>query len=255
MPSSSALADLSAAGVPGDYWRHSRRPLTSLAFILPALFAYEAGARLLGPRALRNGADLWLRALLDQVGLEHYFLLPMLTVALLMAWHHTTRERWHVSLPVLAGMLLECAVMGLVLVSIGRLQAIAAHTLAGAAADHAAVRWGALAQWSAAVRLIGFLGAGIYEELLFRLTLLPIAIAACGRLRWSEAARLAGAIVITSLVFSGAHYLGPLGERFDTYSFVFRSLAGGFFGMLFVHRGFGIAAGTHALYDIFVGVL
>lgn len=255
MPSSSALVEAPVAGVPGDYWRHSRRPLTSLAFILPALVAYEGGVRLLGSRALRNGADLWLRALLDQAGLGHYFLLPVLTAAVLMAWHHTTRERWHVSLPVLAGMALECAVMGLVLVSIGRLQALAAQNLAGVPADHAAMRWGALAQWSAAVRLVGFLGAGIYEELLFRLTLLPLVIGLCGWLRCSEAARLAGAIVITSLVFSGAHYLGPLGERFDTYSFVFRSVAGGFFGMLFVHRGFGIAAGTHALYDIFVGVL
>ncbi len=36
--------------------------------------------------------------------------------------------------------------------------------------------------------------------------------------------------------------------------FVFRFTAGAFFAVLFVYRGFGIAAGTHALYDIFVSV-
>ena len=63
-----------------------------------------------------------------------------------------------------------------------------------------------------------------------------------------------GAVVITSLLFSAAHYIGPQGDSWQLYSFVFRFLAGGFFAVLFVYRGFGIAAGTHALYDIFVGL-
>jgi membrane protease YdiL (CAAX protease family) len=57
-------------------------------------------------------------------------------------------------------------------------------------------------------------------------------------------------VIATSLLFSAAHYLGPHGETFDSFSFWFRCTAGAFFALLFVHRGFGIAAGTHALYDI-----
>ena len=66
--------------------------------------------------------------------------------------------------------------------------------------------------------------------------------------------RIVGAVLLTSTIFSAAHYLGPYGEAFDAFSFAFRFLAGAFFAVLFVYRGFGIAAGTHALYDIFVSV-
>ena len=74
-------------------------------------------------------------------------------------------------------------------------------------------------------------------------------------LRASDRQALVGAIVATSLIFSAAHYVGPQGQRLEISSFLFRSVAGGFFAVLFVYRGFGIAAGTHALYDILVGLL
>jgi membrane protease YdiL (CAAX protease family) len=103
--------------------------------------------------------------------------------------------------------------------------------------------------------LLMFLGAGIYEELLFRLILLSAAIGVLRRLgaggRWS----VVYATAMTSLVFAGAHYVGPHGEAFGLYSFASRCVAGVFFCALFVYRGFGIAAGTHAVYDILVGLL
>jgi hypothetical protein len=57
------------------------------------------------------------------------------------------------------------------------------------------------------------------------------------------------------LLFSAAHYIGPLGDSFALYSFTFRAVAGLFFAMLFLLRGFGIAAGTHFFYDLLVGLL
>lgn len=50
------------------------------------------------------------------------------------------------------------------------------------------------------------------------------------------------------------HNIGPLGESFQWYTFCFRTTAGLFFAALFVYRGFGVAAGTHAAYDILVGL-
>ncbi len=78
-----------------------------------------------------------------------------------------------------------------------------------------------------------------------------------GRIGWfhGNGAPVAIAVVVTSALFSAAHYAGAHGETFDWFSFCFRFLAGAFFALLFVYRGFGIAAGTHALYDIFVGVV
>ena len=64
---------------------------------------------------------------------------------------------------------------------------------------------------------------------------------------------LVAAVVLTSLLFSTAHYIGPSGEHLEWNSFLFRFLAGVFFSILFVYHGFGIAAGAHAGYDILVG--
>ena len=79
-----------------DYWGGSSRPLVSLFFVAPMLVAYEGGLLLLGPQAMRNGADAWLRHGLEQLGFGQYFLLPMLTCGLLLAWHHLQRKPWHV---------------------------------------------------------------------------------------------------------------------------------------------------------------
>ena len=52
------------------------------------------------------------------------------------------------------------------------------------------------------------------------------------------------AVRVLQVIVSGAHI----------YVFLFRMLAGIYFALLFRLRGFGIAVGTHAFYDIIVGV-
>ena len=108
--------------------------------------------------------------------------------------------------------------------------------------------------WLQMGRIIAFLGAGVYEEVLFRLLLLPLAVWLIHLAGGARRVQIAGAIVATSLLFALAHYVGEYGDPLDWTTFLFRFSAGAFFGGLFVWRGFGIAAGAHALYDIFVGV-
>jgi hypothetical protein len=228
----------------------------SLAFVLPLLVMYEGGLLLLGPQAVRNGADVWLRQFLDLAGFGQYFLLPALTIGLLLAWHHLTHDKWQVSAAVVYVMFVECALLGLALVGIGRMQGVAAQWLAerGYGVNSAATTV-SLAYQAAplAGRLVGFLGAGVYEEMLFRLMLLPPVAAIAWRLGAKRGVRLVAAVILTSLVFSAAHYVGPHGEAYESFSFAFRFVAGAMFAVLFVSRGFGVAAGTHALYDVFVG--
>jgi len=95
------------------------------------------------------------------------------------------------------------------------------------------------------------LGAGIYEELLFRVVLVGLlAWAAKKVLGWRPLVAGIVATVVGALIFSAFHYIGPYGDHFDVYSFVFRTIAGLFFSGLYLLRGFGITAWTHALYDI-----
>jgi hypothetical protein len=62
------------------------------------------------------------------------------------------------------------------------------------------------------------------------------------------------AALLAALAFSAFHYIGPYGDPFTLSSFLFRALAGLAFSALFLLRGFGIAAWTHALYDVFLFV-
>ena len=106
---------------------------------------------------------------------------------------------------------------------------------------------------SALSRLTLSLGAGLYEELLFRVVI--VALLANGFRLLFRVSRLAAGItatVIGALLFSAFHYIGPLGEPLQLESFVFRALAGLAFSGLYLTRGFGITAWTHALYDVAV---
>ncbi|MEX2141333.1 MAG: CPBP family intramembrane glutamic endopeptidase [Pirellulales bacterium] len=240
--------------VSGDYWQQSRRPLASLAFMAPLLLLYEIGVLVLGSHAVRNGADVWLRQLLDLVGFSQYFLLPLLTVAILLAWHHLTRQPWRVSLGLFYRMLAECAVLAVVLVIIARVQdSLLSVFMPGMSqtAIRAAI-WDSFA--GSLAEIVGYVGAGVYEELLFRLMMLPVTAWLLKRCGCSTVQSLVGAIAVTSLLFAAAHHIGPEGEPIVLRNFLFRTIAGVFFATLFVYRGFGIAAGTHALYDILVSV-
>jgi membrane protease YdiL (CAAX protease family) len=227
---------------------------------MPMLVGYELGVLALGSRMARNGADVWLRSWLDWLGFGQYFLLPLLTCSLLLAWHHTRREAWRLEWYVLGGMLCESALLGLGLLLMAQCQ----HAWM-ASVTHPSCATSLVSDVIAA-RVVAYCGAGIYEELLFRLALMPAFIL---MFRWLfKNTRTSGfaAILVTSALFAAAHYrvdidLGsfritlPYGDAFAWSSFSFRFLAGTFFATLFVTRGFGIAAGAHALYDIFAILL
>ena len=225
------------------YWSLSRTPLASLVFTLPMVLAYEGGVLLLGRGTPRNGADVWLRQFLDGIGFGSYFLLPVLTLLGLLAWHHVEHDRWRYSSAVLIGMAAECLLWAVALVGLARLQE---------SLWPLEIAIGREGLWA---RLIGFCGAGLYEEVLFRLLLIPTVLWGLKQIGFSSLAAGIGSLILTSLLFSAAHYVGPLGDTFALYSFTFRTLAGVFFATLFLLRGFGIAAGSHAMYDLVIGFL
>jgi membrane protease YdiL (CAAX protease family) len=257
-----------------NYWSLSRTPLASLLFVAPLLLVYETASWRLGADAARNGADVWLRSALDALGFGHSFLLPAMTVALLLAWHHVSCQRWRLPMSLFYGMALECLLLAVALVTLAQIQGAVLKTVgislapsrstsSQLTAGTAAQSLGSVEPASAPVdsarrqsmrRLISFLGAGIYEEVLFRLMLMPLCVALLQRLGASRASSILTAVVVTSVLFALAHYVGPHGDRWQSFSFLFRVLAGGFFAWLFVERGFGVAAGAHAGYDILVGM-
>lgn len=113
---------------------------------------------------------------------------------------------------------------------------------------------GVLDQEGLASQIIASCGAGLHEELAFRMGI----FAGLGYLlsrRMRPWVGWAIALVVSSVLFSAVHYLPPLGDTFTLSSFVFRLLCGVAFAIIYRLRGFAIAAWTHALYDVFYFLL
>ena len=169
-------------------------------------------------------------------------------------------ERWSVPWKYLYVMLVESILLG------GLLLLIAQSQYGGLAAiESPAMPTLALQSGKAFGQLVAFFGAGIYEELLFRVILFPACAAALRFVGTPRRTSWVVAIFLSSLAFAAAHYqldlmIGNLhlvtsyGDPFEWKSFLFRFTAGVFFATLMLARGFGVAAGTHAFYDILVSL-
>jgi len=103
-----------------------------------------------------------------------------------------------------------------------------------------------------AAKLILSVGAGVHEELVFRLIMVGGGIwlftRVFGLRRWLAVTL---AFAISSVLFSAAHHIIG-GEPFRVGAFTYRILCGLVFATIFETRGFAVAVYTHALYDIYV---
>jgi membrane protease YdiL (CAAX protease family) len=158
----------------------------------------------------------------------------------------------------------ECVLLSLPLIVLSLIinrPATANWAVAQGAASAAAgaVQTGGTKLWA---DIVTGIGAGIYEELVFRLILISaLMILLQDLLRMDKAAAVVFSVLISSFLFSVHHHffyanggLG-IGEAFAWSKFIFRMLAGVYFAALYAVRGFGIAAGTHAFYDILATLL
>jgi membrane protease YdiL (CAAX protease family) len=180
--------------------------------------------------------------------LEHRWLLPALLAGGLLIWQIAGKFRWKVAFDTYLGMFAESALFGLCLVAIGHLVQQAFRRTGGELLTVGPISPEA---WK---RAVGFVGAGIYEEFLFRLCLLPLLVAGLRVTRLPAPIAIVVAVVANSALFSAAHYIGPAGEPFEQFSFLFRAVAGSYFAVLCLSRGFGITVGAHAAYDLLVGL-
>ena len=239
-------------GLPLGYLGATRHPFPCLVFVLPLLVAYEAGVLALGgpnPERIRNGGDHWMRCAFTGVGLRLPWLPPVLLVSCLVGWAISRREDRPGDLGgVLCGMVLESIAFALGLWAVSR---IIAPLLVQAGFE---LSVGASAVEPVLRQVVTYLGAGIYEEALFRLVLFSVLV---GAMRWIElpvffAVLLAA--VGSAILFSTAHHVGPYGQAYSNYLFLFRLAAGLYFALLFQFRGFGIAVGAHACYNVMVTI-
>lgn len=98
-----------------------------------------------------------------------------------------------------------------------------------------------------------FCGAGVYEELVFRVILLGLLLLVFTKLFHMEHAYAAvWATLLGAVIFSLFHHIG--GQAIVLSVFLQRLFAGLFFAAIYYNRSFGIAAASHSLYDVLVGL-
>jgi hypothetical protein len=239
------------------YYAVSRSHRYSILFALPLLLGYEALAALLaqpGKGELRNGADALLRGAFTAVAGRHgstIFMGLIILIGLVLVIRDVRATGDRPTLRVFLLMLLEA---GLLAGLFGLVIGLTTAKLLGSLHALSIARTGnSLSHMSWTTRLMLSLGAGLYEELFFRV-LLVTGIAAGARFALGLGRRGSGIIaaVLGAFIFSAFHYIGPYGDALHLQSFVFRMLSGLAFSGLYLLRGFGITAWTHALYDAFL---
>ena len=249
------------------YLAASERPLVSLAFVIPLIILYELGTLKYASDPVRHTeqriiAFNMMRSLFDACGAHARYLPAFAVPCILLFWHLARRDPWKVPVSAVGGIVVESIILALPLVALGE---VLRHHLPLAEVD-------GRPPWKAMVVLS--LGAGVYEELVFRLmafVLLSLLLIDLLKMERKRAGILI--IVLSAVLFSLYHNfrLDRLAyhtltlhwsqltaanllttDPFSFGAFVFRTAAGVYFGVLFLSRGFGITVGTHAIYDLII---
>lgn len=231
----------------------STRPLHVLCFLFPLIILYEIGSALYLTDPARGivetvGARSILARFFESFGGAGLYLPGIALAVVLGLWHLFTRDRWIIRPGVLAGMFAESALWTLPLLVLGLL--VFQSAPAAIIQDDSAQT---ISQLSWQARLTLSVGAGIYEELLFRLILVTLVhFVVVDLARLPQTAGYISAALASGLLFALYHNVVSPSGATDWRLFTFYSIAGVFFAVLYLLRGFGIVVACHALYDVLV---
>jgi membrane protease YdiL (CAAX protease family) len=229
------------------YFSSTHSLLYSYLISLPLLSLYEILIFLSQPdtdQAVRISVDVWIKTLFSYIG-KDILSITLILVALLGVFI-LYRERDRLStlkMSYFFTMLIEASVYAFVL---GLLITTAISGLLQV------VQPTAVEQLSILQQLALSLGAGLYEELFFRVILVSALLFIFKRIFSKKIVAFGLAMILAAGIFSFVHYIGAFGDPFTVGSFLFRFLFGLALNAIYIWRGFGIAAWTHAIYDLIV---
>lgn len=231
------------------YLRDSRSPLNSVLLVLPLFVVYQLGILITG--GVRNGVDFvtdTLRFGIFGGQTLPYVIFNLVILAIAVGVVFVLRKKARFDPKLFGFVALEGTLYGLLLGGIiGGLLTQIGITPTLQIFDGPMLNAGPVDNF------ILSLGAGLYEELVFRLILLGGSVwLLCDVLKLPRVRTVIGAVIVTSLIFSAVHYVGNMADDLELYSFMFRFVAGMIFAGLYYARGFAVAVYTHAIYDVMV---
>ena len=236
-----------------SYFHSVGRPLYSLCFLLPMVALYEFGTLIVNTDQIahvqsRVAAFTWIMGIAKLLGVSQKiaWAFPGAVVIIIMiSLQMVSSYSWKIRISWLFWMGFESLILTAPLFIIGMIMNGTSFSAGGMNHDYYA-------------KLVTGVGAGIYEELVFRLIILGLLLLLLDDiLRFGTTASILMATLISAVLFSAHHYIGidMTGtfihlETLDANSFLFRTAAGIYFALVFHYRGYGITAGTHAFYNV-----
>ncbi len=232
----------------------SAKPLHVLVFLIPFMVLYEVGSIYYLQQPSRGvvetiGARSFLAGFFDAFGAASLHIPPIALSVVLIIWHLLERDSWRVRGWVLLGMAVESILWTLPLLVFGLLFPF----------TRAAMGVGdptSLTELSWQARLTLSAGAGVYEELLFRLVLISaVHFVIVDLMQGTEWVGKTMAIIVSAVCFALYHNVVHPGGGVDLPLVIYYTIAGLYFAGLFIFRGFGMCVAAHALLDAIVLVV
>jgi len=255
--------------LPGSYAERTSRPIYAMVFLVGFMAAFVIGTILIQPSTLSQSlneprvqvvAFIWVQNIMKFMGFSPRMALiaTLLVVAvILLALQVTSKTAWRVKFEDMFLMAGECVLLAVPLIVLSLLlnrQSPAANkALAGQVVETPNMLW---------ADIVTGIGAGIYEELIFRLILICLLMLLFQDVfGMQKKSAVVLSVVISAVLFSAHHHIFFANGRFhrgDVFTlgkFGFRAIAGVYFAVLYAVRGFGITAGTHAFYNILAAIV
>lgn len=238
----------------------STRPLHILVFLAPLLVLYEIGSILYLSNPSTGAVETisarrMISAFFEIFGAFGLYLPGLVLATVLLVWHTLRKDRWTVQLPVIPVMAMESIVWTIPLVVVATIIPffVAAAELAPLAGQTGANE---IHRLSTQARLTIAIGAGLYEELVFRVVCIAVIhTVVVDVLGAKKQAGAIAAVLFSAIAFTLYHDLRTPAGNLNIPLAAFLFFAGVYFGILYIWRGFGIVVGVHALYDVVALVL
>ena len=227
-----------------SYFFQTRSSFYSFLFTIPLFFIYEVGILFLSKDdilVVRNGADFLMRSILESFGIFGlYGLGAIFLIGFIITYIYFFNDKSNKSIrpDYLFIMIFESVCWALILYFLlSKFMLVLMNPIGKTITQQVTLA----------------VGAGIYEEFLFRVMLISGLTGIIGFVfLWSEKARKAAALIIAAGIFSAFHFVGDYGDFFSMELFLLRFFAGIVLGILYIARGFGITAYAHSIYDLIV---
>ncbi|MEX0720508.1 MAG: CPBP family intramembrane glutamic endopeptidase [Balneolaceae bacterium] len=230
-----------------QYFQNTNNLLYSFLVSLPLFLLYEALILISQPESeyiVRISVDVWIKTLFTYFGVNavSFSLLLVAIAGLFILYKERARLRT-IRFSYFPVLLLEATLYAIIVAIIS--QSLVSFVINLTASDP-------INGLTITQKIALSLGAGLYEELFFRVILVSLFILLFTKFFGKKWAGITASVVLAALLFSAVHYVGSMGDAFTMGSFLYRFLFGLILNGIYVWRGFGVAAWTHAIYDIMV---